>query len=1088
MAADNPEASRTKMLVMRVKRMEKQHIHQALYCESAPVTSITAWKVGGEPVPFERMLEEEKQGHFAPMKVGDPWGAAWDTWWLHVKGTVPPSWASRKSTTPELVVDLGQHQGPGFSAEGLVYRPDGTVVKAVEPYNNSVPLPGCGKPFDFYIEAAANPEIPNGFPYYPTDLGDTGVKKGPELYRLTRLEVGLLDKPVWKLSRQVRVLLGLAEQLPADRARRAQILAALQDAMDELDTNNISGTATAASRQLERVLAQHSEGSFTVWAAGYAHIDTPWLWPERETPRKVARTFSNQLQLMDADPSYVFVATSAQHYAWLKAQHPDLFGRVKKKVAARQMIPIGGMWVESDANLPSGESMARQFLLGTTWFKREFGYCAPVAFLPDSFGYSGNLPQIARLAGNKWFVTQKISWNDTNRFPHSTFWWQGIDGTAIWTHFPPSNKYNSDMSPADVAASEKNNTEKARSSSSLLLFGWGDGGGGATREMLEDAHLQADLLGSPRVKLGNPADFFAANEKEFLANGRLNRRNRANAFATGSNTTQETGSTAQPDDPSIPVWNGELYLEQHRGTTSSEAATKRGNRTCESLLRVAEWWATQACVQEGLAYPYDELNAIWERVCLYQFHDTLPGSSIAWVYEEVEREQKRLEARIRAIIDRSIRALAGKGSTQLEANAGPYPQLGIAAGSISPESAQSRETASSVHLQATGASSHPGGQRFVFDCPAARYVLDGEGHLLSAYDRRSGRDAIDPASPANVLQLFRDAPSEFDAWNIDENYELTPEPGAIVSSATASTSTRTVTITGHIGHSAFTQKIGIDPDTQALRLEMHVDWHESDRLLKLAFPLALSAQEETAEIQYGHIHRPIIRNTSWDEARYEYAMQRWMRVAEGTGRNEFGVGIANHAIYGHDVKPFTRTNGQIGTRVRLTLLRASHFPVPHADQGPHDFTVLFAPGASLAHTVRLGYRAAVPALPVKGGHAVTPLLSVTPLPSTSTTAAATSGKEQDRNQALSGILPEALKMAQDCSGDVIVRLYEALGVQEKAQISTAFDWDDVREVGLIEQPNEAVRPVIMGKRPLEIGLHPFQIVTLRFSRHQTDHR
>jgi alpha-mannosidase len=1040
MAEVSPAASHEKMLMMRVERMRAQHIAHALYRSTSPVSTIDAWKVGGEPVSFAQAQEAWRNGRFHPMKVGDSWGAAWDTWWIRVTGTVPSSWAAQKECTPELVVDLGSsHLGPGFSCEGTVYRPDGTVIKAVEPFNDSVPLPQPGQQFEMWIEAAANPEIPNGFPYYPTDLGDEGVKSGPELYRLARLEMGLLDHPVWTLNRQTGVLLGLARELPADRARRAQILTALQNAMDELDTNNISGTAAAASARLKSVLSKPSDGTFTVWASGYAHIDTPWLWPERETPRKVARTFSNQLWLMDHDPSYTFVATSAQHYAWLKEQHPDLYQRVQEKVHAGQMIPIGGMWVESDANLPSGESMARQFLLGTTWFDREFGFCSPVAFLPDSFGYSGNLPQIMRLAGNKYFVTQKISWNDTDRFPHTTFLWKGIDGTPIYTHFPPSNKYNSDLSPADVAASEKNDTEKGASSSSLLLFGWGDGGGGATREMLEDAHLQANLLGSPTVKLGSPADFFAANEKEMRASSPFG----------------------------LPTWTGELYLEQHRGTTSSEANTKHGNRECESLLRAAEWWASQAYIQTGLAYPYNELRSIWEQVCLYQFHDTLPGSSIAWVYAEVEREQKKLEARIREIIHRSLQALAGVGSTPLIANAGPIAQLGVSAGAVK-VSSQSSSSQTPTGLSTSQETASDGSTHYIFDSPVARYVVTSEGWITSALDHRTGRDAIDPNDPANVLQLFRDSPSEFDAWNIDENYYRMPQPGSTGDTAhwnpSAQNGMGELKVTGQIGHSQFTKTISLDPDTGALTIAVHVDWNESDRLLKLAFPLALQTNEETAEIQYGHITRPITSNTSWDEARYEYAMQRWCRVCENGG---FGVGIANHVIYGHDVKPFNRANGLPGTCVRLTLLRASHFPVPHADVGPHDFTVLFEPGASLAETIRLGYRASVPAQHITGQHAVSPLFDIT---------------------TTSGVLPEAVKMAEDRSGDVIVRLYESLGRQEKARLTPHFAWAKVQEVGLIEKPNDDVQPAIDGgavhadpSAPLDLTVHPFQIVTLRFT-------
>lgn len=996
-------------VMMRLKRLTRQHINDALYRDTRPV-SIEAWKVGGEPVDFDTASHAE----YRPFQVGESWGAAWDTWWFHASGAIPEAWAAVPDTRPELLVDLGRiGLGPGFQAEGLVRRTDGTVIKAIEPYNGWVPVPDPGQPFEFYIEAAANPEISNGEPYLPTDLGDEGVKDGPELYRLKRLELGLLDLQVWNLLQEFQVLAGLAEEIDPTRTRYAEILIALERAMDSLDTTDIAGTAQTARQCLVDVLSAPAAKGHTVYSVGHAHIDTAWLWPLRETRRKVARTFSNVVELADEDPSLVFAASSAQQYKWLKENYPDVFAGVKRKIADGQFVPVGGMWVECDANLPGGESLVRQFVQGSKFFKEATGVVSPVAWLPDSFGYSGAFPQIARLAGCKYFLTQKISWNDTNTFPHHSFLWQGIDGTEIFTHFPPSDTYNSNASPADVARSEKQYSEKGKGSSSLLLFGWGDGGGGPTREMLAAAKLQANLEGSPRVNIVSPVEFFEHAEAEL-------------------------------SDP--PRWVGELYLELHRGTSTSETNTKQGNRRSESLLREAELWATAAAVQANAPYPYDELEDIWQKVLLYQFHDILPGSAIAWVYAEVERSYRQIEIQLERIIADSIATLAGTGDDRMAANAGPIAQLGVASSAISKP-----DEPKPVNVVRDG-------EQVTLSTDAVSFTVDGEGRVVSAYDKRAGRESIDPSMPGNVLQLFVDAPAQWDAWDVDRTYERMQLDPASVDSCTVDDQ-GVIHVAGTIGNSDYTQFISVDPEVDALRIRTHVDWRESDRLLKQAFPVAVFAKEATSEIQFGHLSRSIVSNTSWDEARFETAAQRWAHVQEG----DFGVSLANHTSYGHDIRQIMLTDGRPGTQIRVSLLRATHFPVPHADVGAHDFEVLLGVGTSIGDAIRQGYRLNVPAREVHGAHEV---------PATVTVDGG-------------AVLVESVKLAEDRSGDVIVRLYESSGSYSQAAVEFGFPWSEVSEVGLLEEPCDAVQPAIVSKSDdgrLDLSLHAFQIVTLRVRR------
>ena len=435
-------------------------------------------------------------------------------------------------------------------------------------------------------------------------------------------------------------------------------------------------------------------------ATGHAHIDSAWLWPVRETIRKCARTFSNVVALMDEDPEFVFSCSSAQQLAWMKEYYPELFGRIRDKVRAGQFVPVGGMWVESDSNMPGGEAMARQFLEGKSFFLAEFGVDCQEAWLPDTFGYSAALPQIIKAAGSRWFLTQKISWNQVNRMPHHTFNWEGIDGTRVFTHFPPVDSYNSDLSARDLAHAERNYRDHGRGTTSLVPFGYGDGGGGPTREMLAAAQRTADLEGSPKVRIGSAASFFAQAQAEY--------------------------------EP-LPVWVGEMYLELHRGTYTSQARTKLGNRRSEHLLREAELWSATAAVRAGHSYPAAELKRLWRLVLLQQFHDILPGSAIAWVHQDAERNYAAVERGLEAIIADAAAAALGTGNRDFLLNAAPHERQGV------PALAAAETVRPGQPVAVTEAD---GG--YILDNGIIRAVVDANGLLASLRDHATGREAIAP--------------------------------------------------------------------------------------------------------------------------------------------------------------------------------------------------------------------------------------------------------------------------------------------------------------------------------------------------------
>lgn len=992
-----------RLALQRVDRLAGDRLIPALYRDTAPL-DITAWEVPGEPVPFAEAVAQD----YAPVRVGTAWGRPWGTVWFHVTGSVPASWRDTPGTRPEIVVDLGfDSSGPGFQAEALVFRPDGSIVKAIEPRNAAVPIDG--DVIDLWIEAAGNPSVAGTFTFAATPLGDRATAGDEPIYRLRRLDLGLLDQTVWELQQDIWTLRGLVDELEPDRTRHARVLAALGRAVDAVDPDDVAGTAAAGRAELRAVLAAPaSPSSHQLTAVGHAHIDSAWLWPIRETVRKVARTFSNVLDLMRTEDDFVFAASSAQQYAWMKEHYPELFGRMKDAVAAGRFAPVGGMWVESDTNMPGSEALARQFVEGKRFFLEEFGVEPLEVWLPDSFGYSAALPQIITAAGSRWFLTQKISWNETNRMPHHTFLWEGIDGTRVFTHFPPVDTYNSELSAAELALAERQFAEKADASHSLVPFGWGDGGGGPTREMIAAARRTADLEGSPRVRLGSPSQFFSDAEAEYT-------------------------------EP--PVWSGELYLEYHRGTYSAQARTKRGNRRSEHLLRAAELWATIDTVRTGAPYPAGQLRSLWQTVLLHQFHDILPGTSIAWVHQEAEATYARVAAELQKIIDTAVRSLTGEGDRALTVNAAPMPLAGAPALGVA-------EAASVLPVVP-----ERDGDGWSFRHERFHWAIDGRGLVVGAVDLTTGRELIDPAFPAGVLQLFRDTPREWDAWNIDAEDGTLGTTLADVVEIVADGAD--LVVHRRFGSSELEQRYSVDPFSGALEIALRLDWHERQKMLKIAFPLRVRAERAESEIQFGHVSRPVHANTTWDAAKFETVAHRWIRVVEGG----YGVAVANDSSYGHDVQRAPGADGGARTVARVTLVRAPLFPDPEADQGAHEFRVSLLPSATVADAIGEGLRLNLPPVAVRGADEVAPLLTLDD----------------------PGVVVEAVKLADDGSGDVIVRLYEGLGSSRTARVTAGFAVTAVTQTDLLEREIEstALRETTGTVR---LDLSPFQLVTLRLAR------
>ncbi|WP_369221316.1 alpha-mannosidase [Streptomyces sp. R39] len=991
----------------RLKRVLDERIRPAVYPESVPL-DVAVWHAPGEPVPVAEGLAAEPE----PIAVGARWGAPWGTSWFRVTGTVPEEWAGR---TVEALLDLGFDENmPGFQCEGLVYRPDGSPVKGLNPRNQWVrvgtPVAG-GEEVRLHIEAASNPVILDYHPFRPTWLGDKDTAGNQPQYTLTRMDLAVFDETVWQLVVDLEVLGELMAELPADAQRRYEILRAVERALDAIDLQDVNGTAAGARSRLAGVLSAPAVPSaHRISAVGHAHIDSAWLWPLRETVRKVARTTANMTALIEDEPDFVFAMSQAQQWAWVKEHRPEVWARVKKAVAEGRFVPAGGMWVESDTNMPGSEAMARQFVHGKRFFLDEFGIENDEAWLPDTFGFAAGLPQIIRAAGSTRLLTQKISWSQTNRFPHHTFQWEGIDGTRVFTHFPPVDTYNCSMKGSELAHAARNFKDKGRARHSLAPTGWGDGGGGTTREMVAKAARVRDLEGSPTVVWETPADFFAKAEAEY---------------------------------PDPPVWVGELYLELHRATLTSQAKTKQGNRHSEHLLREAELWAATAAVRTGFRYPYDDLDRIWKTVLLHQFHDILPGSSIAWVHREARATYQRIAAELNEIIDGAQRALAGEGDRPLVFNAAPHTRNGVAAGGAAPG-----QPAGGVTV-----SKRPEGG-YVLSNGLLRVEIDARGLVVSAYDLDADRETVAPGTAANLLQLHPDFPNMWDAWDVDAFYRNAVTDLVRTDELTAGE--EGVRIVRSFGSSRVTQVLSLAPGERRLLIDTEVDWHETEKFLKLAFPLDLHAERYASETQFGHFHRPTHTNTSWEAAKFEACNHRFIHLDEPG----WGVAVVNDSTYGHDVTRSVRTDGDKGTTttVRVSLLRAPRFPDPETDQGVHRFRHALVPGAGIADAVREGWRINLPERRVTGAREVAPLVTV----------------DND------AVVITAVKLADDGSGDVVVRFHEAHGGRARAALTAGFEIADVTATDLLERPLPDA-PEHAGNS-VGLRLRPFELVTLRLRR------
>ena len=1039
----------------RCKRIVRQRVDPHIHPSIAQL-AVESFDIPGEPMPTDEFFAKLNRGDidFKPFTLGSEWGTTWGTVWFRLTGTVPAGYPKGKPL--ELILDLGWYpHSCGGHIEGLVYRADGTAIKAVHPLNYwvpfidaegnaQVPVAEDGS-FTLYLEAASNPLLLGVPPFIETELGDHATGKPDEPYVFKSADLTEFDARFENYSVDLDVVSSLMEFADKQSPRYWQLAKALQRSLNAYDERNPE-SVEAARAALAGVLAKPANASaMNVSAIGHAHIDSAWLWPVRETRRKVARTVSNALALMDADPDFKYAMSSAQQYAWLEEDHPDIFKRMKRRIEEGRFIPVGGMWVEADGMLPAGESLIRQIAYGRKYFKEHLGVEPKGVWLPDSFGYTGAWPQIARRAGYEWFLTQKISWNDTTKFPHHSFMWEGIDGTRILTHFPPSDTYCSWMSMHELMYSQRNFLDKDLSRNAILLYGFGDGGGGPTREMTARIRRDHDLAGVPKIEFGTPDQLFDRVRKDIVDDAQ--------------------GET--------PVFKGELYLELHRATLTAQQDMKRGCRQEESMLRVAEYLCAAARIKNpDYVYPREELDRIWKTLLLNQFHDILPGSAIAWVHRQARVEYARDVARLNEIAleaGRAIAAVEPDDATITDAVITPYSRQACEAWVVRPASSRAEAgTASMARVAVT----HDG-DAIVLDNGQLHVRIEADGTVSSIVDQRTNRELVPAGTRLGRYEMLKDEPFHWDAWDIQRDAFLT----ANALSEASITSVDETANGGAVVHAVTRAKgveirtgIALRPGSATLDFTADVDWHAVEQFLKVDMPVTVQAVNAQYECQYGLVERPINKNTRSDDAKFESCTHRFVRIADA----DYAAAVVNASTYGSDVSPIhadTAHGTGRGTMVRLSLLSAPLYPDPRTDQGAHSFAWSLVADADMNAVLDEAARLNSPVIGELPDLA--PLVSLTDVAGT--------------------IVLDWVKLADDGSDDLIVRLYEAAGGNAAAALRLDAALADakasVQEVNLMEEPElDAELPrALAGDEPMPadgavVSLAPFQLTTLRIRR------
>ena len=1023
--------------------------------------------------------QEAQEGDFAPVGPGFTWGREWEYAWFKGAITLP-----ERAQGQRIVMDLKPDGESALFVNGKAF---GTYRASwvYEPHHfmEDNVLSACGKKgehFDLLMETYAGhfiPEAPTGGcatgPVLPGAYRD-GAEEGKRRV-LGKCTYGIWNEEAYQLYMDVSTLSMLLTTLEENSLRAARIAKALQQFTLIADFEQPREGRIASYKEAREALrpvmeAKNGSTAPVFYAVGNAHLDLAWLWPMAETYRKTERTFAAQLRLIEEYPEYKFIQSQPASYEMCKKYYPELFARIKEAIKGGQWIADGAMWVEPDTNMASGEALIRQLVHGKRYYKEEFGVDSEILWLPDTFGYTAALPQILKGCGVKYLVTQKIFWsyNEGEQFPYHYFTWQGMDGSQIVSFLPTSYTYRTD--PIEANRIWKERTQLQDLDAFLMPYGYGDGGGGPARDYVEYAKRQEDLEGSVKVKMAGPAEFFHDMEQQ---GGPVN------------------------------TYVGELYFSAHRGTYTSQAMIKQNNRLSELAMREMEMWSCLA-MNKGMEYQLSRADALWKEVLLHQFHDILPGSSIARVYVEAEKAHKEIRKGAAEMKEKAFAVLTdlsneqavtvfnslsfertalvelperfSGGARTLEGlpvpvqsaeegesagNPGGYAVKALvtipSCGGVSLIPAEAgnacgeagvvlAEAGKSAPVSAEQVTVRKQGESFVMENNRVKAVVNDRGEVVSFVLKSSGREFA--AEPMNRFRLYKDVPRLFDAWDIDSNYihqeieALREAKVEVVSEGLEGV----LKVSGRIGNSSLVQYIRLEAEGTRLNFDTQIDWKELHRLLKACFPVNVYAENGINEIQFGYMERPAHRSRPYDKDRFEVCNHHYSAFCDGV----HGAAVLNDSKYGISMN---------GNALELSLLRASACPEMQADNRVHHFTYGFtAWEGSFADSdvVRQGYE-----LNVK------PEIYAGALETFSA-----AGIDQ------ANVILDTMKPAEDGSGDVILRLYESKKAAVTAKVRCALG-SRAYLCDMLENVREEI-PVENGEMTLAFGA--FEVKTVRMKR------
>ncbi|MGL5650460.1 MAG: alpha-mannosidase [Paraclostridium sp.] len=985
------------------------------------------------------------------IKIGETWKGRDLYLWMQKEVDIPSNWENK---TVVGIFDFGETgAGNNSGFESLFYL-NNKPYQGVDSNHKEVFLPkdinGTSVELIFRLW---------------TGLEGGGIPREQE-HRINRAQLAWLDEKVDDLFYNASVILETIGELDEYSPDKVHLIKILNNAFKLIDWaypgnedfyNSLHEASDYLNKEIDKI-DKHSVVNVT--CIGHTHIDVAWLWRLKHTREKCARSFSTVLRLMERYPEYIFLQTQPQLYEYVKNDYPELYEAIKQKVKDGNWEVDGGMWLEADCNIPSGESLVRQILVGSRFIKEEFNKDVEYLWLPDVFGYSWALPQILKKSGIDMFMTTKISWNQYNRMPHDTFKWRGIDGSEILTHFITTPEpwsqpgswfytYNGRLTPKTVKGVWDAYTDKGITNDLLVSYGFGDGGGGVNREMLEYRKRLDKMPGLPNVKTGKASEYFRCLKEK-----------------------------VEKTDEYVHTWDGELYLEYHRGTYTSQAYTKLMNRKLELLYRETEWLSTLACLtnNDWSLYANNEITKGWKTILRNQFHDIIPGSSITEVYEDAKQEYKEAEdialdiqnklediyinkdEHTWTIVNNSNWDRTESIDIKCDEDGSFYDEDG---NKLKYQRNKEEYTVEIKDIPALGykriilkVNEIKNENNSVFEycdgkisTPKSEIKWNEYGQLISIYDKENKREVLAKGERGNILQMFEDKPMAHEAWDIDIFYqEKVREVKDLQSIELIEVGNLKAVIRFKYKYmnTTISQDMIVYANSSRIDFETNVDWREKKQLLKVAFVVDIRSTMATYDVQFGNVKRPTHWNTSWDRARFESVAQQWVDLSE---RN-YGVSLLNNCKYGHDIKDNV---------MKLTLLKSATHPDPVQDQGEQNFTYSLLPHSGDfidGNTVKHAYELNQPLRAIKG------ML-----------------KSEVKKQLFkfndANILVDAIKKAED-EDMIIIRFHEYSGSRQNVSIDSDYEITGWMETNLMEKPIENLR----NENSINVVVNPYEIKTL----------